>query len=266
MYVNFLREHVYFRRRANRCDSRSDGAGIDAARCWSSGRQWFSLPVGSDDWTGNRLWTVPVAIDFPDGSKILFQETALTESPRGRLADTPSLKALSHPWMVQWPGANSPEPARRRGQPHLPPRDRVRYRAHCAELTPSPCSRCGCRHGLGRVARMVQENSLQAAGPPRVAETAAQAGVGWRSIGRSPTAISLKNNSGGHRRGRPRLVGRAMTRTDNAAALFFRAVARDRHPTPACAASRTRHGYEKHSLDDEGRPQAANDLCGATLR
>ena len=50
------------------------------------GRQWFSLPVGSDDWTGNRLWTVPVAIDFPDRSKILFQETALTESPRGRLA------------------------------------------------------------------------------------------------------------------------------------------------------------------------------------
>ena len=50
------------------------------------GRQWFSLPVGSDDWTGNRLWTVPVAIDFPDRSKILFQETALTESPRGPLA------------------------------------------------------------------------------------------------------------------------------------------------------------------------------------
>ena len=50
-----------------------------------SGRQWFSLPVGSDDWTGNRLWTVPVAIHFPDRSKILFQETALTESPRGRL-------------------------------------------------------------------------------------------------------------------------------------------------------------------------------------
>ena len=50
------------------------------------GRQWFSLPVGSDDWTGNRLWTVPVAIDFPDGSKILFQEIALTESPRGQVA------------------------------------------------------------------------------------------------------------------------------------------------------------------------------------
>ena len=59
--------------------------------------------------------------------------------------------------MVQWPGANPPAPARRRGQPHLPPSDRVRYRAHCADLTPSPRSRCGCRpestsrrsHGAG---------------------------------------------------------------------------------------------------------------------
>ena len=76
--------------------------------------------------------------------------------------------------MVQWPGANSPEPARRRGQPHLPPRDRVRYRALCADLTPSPGSRCGCRPGVRRVARMVQENSLQAAGPPRGAYSAAQ--------------------------------------------------------------------------------------------
>src|SRR6187397_1963303 len=60
--------------------------------------------------------------------------------------------------------------------------------------------------------------------------------------GRSPTAISLKNNDGGHRRGRPCLVGRAMTKTDNAAVLFFRAVARDRHPTPACTACRTLSG------------------------
>jgi len=84
----------------------------------------------------------------------------------------------------------------------------------------------------------------------RVAGTAGQAGVGWRAIGRSPTAISLKNNGGGHCRGRPSLVGRAMTVTDNAAALFFRAVARDRHPTPACAASRMLRGYEKRSSAD----------------
>jgi hypothetical protein len=47
-------------------------------------RQWFSLPVGSEDWSGNRLWTVPVTIDFPDGRTILFQEVALTEAPRNR--------------------------------------------------------------------------------------------------------------------------------------------------------------------------------------
>ena len=76
---------------------------------------------------------------------------------------------------------------------------------------------------------MVQEPSLQAAGPPRKRCAAEQAGVGWRSIGRSPTAISLKNNGGGHRRGRPCLVGRAMAGSDDADALFFRAVDRDRH-------------------------------------
>ena len=64
---------------------------------WGTGRRgevlvgeqrWLSLPVGSSDWNGNRLWTVPVAIDFPEGRTILFQEVALTESPRGQLAET----------------------------------------------------------------------------------------------------------------------------------------------------------------------------------
>ena len=36
-----------------------------------------------------------------------------------------------------------------------------------------------------------------------------------------------------------------MTGTDHAAAVFFRAVARDRHPTPGCTASQTLRGYEK---------------------
>lgn len=49
-------------------------------------RQWFSLPVASSDWSGNRLWTLPVAIDFPEGKTILFHEVALTESPRGQVA------------------------------------------------------------------------------------------------------------------------------------------------------------------------------------
>ena len=44
--------------------------------------------VGSNDWSGNRLWTLPVSIDFPDGRTILFHEIALTESPRGRRGAT----------------------------------------------------------------------------------------------------------------------------------------------------------------------------------
>ena len=148
--------------------------------------------------------------------------------------------------VVQWPGANPPAPARRRGQPHHPPSDRVRYRAHCAYLTPSPGSRCGCR--AGSTSRRSHGAGAFAPGrwtTARDARSAGQAGVGWRSIGRSPTAIRLKNTGGGHRRGRPCLVGRAMTVTDHAAAVFFRAVARDRHPTPGCTASRTLRGYEK---------------------
>jgi hypothetical protein len=119
---------------------------------------------------------------------------------------------------------------------------RVRYRAHCADLTPSPRSRCGCRPGYVASLAWFGRIRSRAAGPSPAACTAGQAGVGWRSIGRGPTAISLKNNSGGHPRGRPCLVGRAMTVTDHAAALSFRAVARDRHPTPACTASA--RGYE----------------------
>jgi hypothetical protein len=48
-------------------------------------RQWFSLPVESGDWAGNRLWTVPVTIEIPGGRTMLFQEFALTESPRGEV-------------------------------------------------------------------------------------------------------------------------------------------------------------------------------------
>jgi hypothetical protein len=84
--------------------------------------------------------------------------------------------------MVQWPGANSPAPGSTTRATASSAQDRVRYRAHCAYLTPSPRSRCGCRPGIRRVARMVREHSLHAAGPPRAACTAGQAGVGWRSI------------------------------------------------------------------------------------
>lgn len=50
---------------------------------------WFSLPIRTEDWTGNRLWTLPITIDFLDGRTILFHELSLTETPRGTLV-TPS--------------------------------------------------------------------------------------------------------------------------------------------------------------------------------
>jgi hypothetical protein len=50
-------------------------------------RQWFSLPVGSKDWNGNRLWNLPIRFDFPDGRTVLFHEVSLTESPRGTAVD-----------------------------------------------------------------------------------------------------------------------------------------------------------------------------------
>jgi hypothetical protein len=52
----------------------------------ASVRQWLSLVVGSNDWSGNRLWTLPVSFAFPDGRTVLFHELALTESPRGIVA------------------------------------------------------------------------------------------------------------------------------------------------------------------------------------
>jgi len=61
---------------------------------------------------------------------------------------------------------------------------RVCYRAHCAYLTPSPRSRCGCRPGVHRVAHMVQEPSLQAAGPLRATRRACTASRTTIRIGR----------------------------------------------------------------------------------
>ena len=149
--------------------------------------------------------------------------------------------------MVQRPGANSPEPgsttratasaAQRPGTLSSPLR--------ISHAVPTLTMRLPAREYVASLAwfRRITPSRWTT----RVACTAGQAEVGWRSIGRSPTAISLKNNGGGHHRGRPRLVGRAMTVTDNAAALFFRAVARDRHPTPACTASAMLRGYERRA-------------------
>jgi len=53
-------------------------------------RKWFSLPVGSGDWKGNRVWALPIAIDFPDNKTILFHDIALTETPKGEVVQGPS--------------------------------------------------------------------------------------------------------------------------------------------------------------------------------
>ena len=126
---------------------------------------------------------------------------------------------------------------------------RVRYRAPCAYLTPSPRSRCGCRLGVHRVARMVREHSLQAAGPPR-ASAHSRAGRRGVAVDRAqPDGDEFEKQ---RRRPPPRTTKPGRPRhgtTDDAAALFFRAVARDRHPTPACPASCTRRGHEKRCSD-----------------
>ena len=49
-----------------------------------------------------------------------------------------------------------------------------------------------------------------------------------------------------------------MAVTDKAAAVFFRAVARDRHPTPACTAFRTLCDHENRFLNHDIGSQLAN--------
>ena len=63
-------------------------AGGRAVETLIGAREWVSLPVRSADWRGNRLWSLPIALDFLDGQTVLFQEIALTESPRGAVAGT----------------------------------------------------------------------------------------------------------------------------------------------------------------------------------
>lgn len=52
-------------------------------------RMWFSFPVQSGDWQGNRLWALPIRIDFSTDRTILFQEIALTETPKGEVVTQP---------------------------------------------------------------------------------------------------------------------------------------------------------------------------------
>jgi hypothetical protein len=46
---------------------------------------WISIPVNSEDWAGNRVWELPIAIDFPDNRTILFDALSISESARGPL-------------------------------------------------------------------------------------------------------------------------------------------------------------------------------------
>jgi hypothetical protein len=47
---------------------------------------WISIPVGTADWSRNRIWVLPIWIEFPDGGAILFQELSLSEIARGTVA------------------------------------------------------------------------------------------------------------------------------------------------------------------------------------
>jgi hypothetical protein len=49
-----------------------------------SGQDSFSVPVVSGDWTGNRVWALPVTILFPGGGNVLFHELSITAQPLGR--------------------------------------------------------------------------------------------------------------------------------------------------------------------------------------
>jgi hypothetical protein len=46
---------------------------------------WFSIPVATGDWSGNRLWTVRMRADFPERRRVLFRDLSLTDHPLGAL-------------------------------------------------------------------------------------------------------------------------------------------------------------------------------------
>jgi hypothetical protein len=47
----------------------------------ASRASWISVPVAVGDWSGNRLWTVRLRIDFPDRRRILFRDLMLSDEP-----------------------------------------------------------------------------------------------------------------------------------------------------------------------------------------
>jgi hypothetical protein len=63
---------------------------------WSNGdvadadlpsRDWISVPVRSGDWSGNRLWSVPIRIRMLDGRALLFEALSVTVEPSERAVE-----------------------------------------------------------------------------------------------------------------------------------------------------------------------------------
>jgi hypothetical protein len=46
---------------------------------------WVSVPVSAGDWTGNRVWRLPITVGFPDGRTMLFHDLLVSEKARGRV-------------------------------------------------------------------------------------------------------------------------------------------------------------------------------------
>jgi hypothetical protein len=51
------------------------------------GRHWVSMRVATGDWSGNRVWTLPVTVDVLNARSMLFAELSVTEQPLGALVE-----------------------------------------------------------------------------------------------------------------------------------------------------------------------------------
>ena len=46
---------------------------------------WVSIPISAGDWSGNRVWRLPMTVGFPDGRTMLFHDLLVSEKTRGRV-------------------------------------------------------------------------------------------------------------------------------------------------------------------------------------
>jgi hypothetical protein len=63
------------------------GTGRRKGETAVAGAVAFSIPVTSSDWTGNRVWALPVSFQFPGGGNVLFGELSISAQPLGRLVE-----------------------------------------------------------------------------------------------------------------------------------------------------------------------------------